>query len=99
MDVAHEPVGIDTFALDVSPYGVRGCAGNVSEWCDDVWVSDPASVGGYVAGSADDAPVRRVVRGGSFRDEAKDARVGSRRALRQEQADAAVGFRLVRSLP
>ncbi|MFT6147118.1 MAG: serine/threonine-protein kinase [Myxococcota bacterium] len=98
MEVAHEAVGIDVFENDKSPYGVRGCAGNVSEWCGDVWVSDPAVGGGFVFGAPDEAPVRRVVRGGSFRDEATNARVGARRALRQEQVDAAVGFRLVRSL-
>lgn len=98
MEVAHEPVVVDAFPNDISPYGVRGCAGNVAEWCADEWVADPAAASRFVAHSPEATPTRRVVRGGSFRDPAKDACVGSRRALGQEQSDEAIGFRLVRSI-
>ena len=97
-EVAHEPVGVNAFPADVSPYGVIGCAGNVGEWCDDVWMSEDAlgaDVAARVEASVDE---RRVVRGGSFRHEARQAWVGARRGLREGQTDNAVGFRLVSSL-
>ena len=33
------PVGVGGFETDVSPYGVRGMAGNVSEWVSDIRVA------------------------------------------------------------
>ncbi len=31
------PAVVDSFPVDVSPYGVRGTAGNVEDWCSDGW--------------------------------------------------------------
>ena len=36
------PQVVDTYPLDVSPYGVRGLGGNVLDWCVDVWTKDGA---------------------------------------------------------
>jgi len=33
------PIEVDSFAKDISPYGVRGMAGNVSEWVSDTRVA------------------------------------------------------------
>ena len=42
---------VSEFPVDASPYGVRGLAGNVMEWCEDYYSHDSAW---------------RVIRGGSF---------------------------------
>ncbi|MEL6349239.1 MAG: bifunctional serine/threonine-protein kinase/formylglycine-generating enzyme family protein [Myxococcota bacterium] len=32
-----QPVAVDSFPVDESPYGVRGMAGNARDWCGDVY--------------------------------------------------------------
>lgn len=34
------PVKINSFAIDQSPYGVRGLGGNVQDWCYNDWTAD-----------------------------------------------------------
>ncbi|MCX7713043.1 MAG: SUMF1/EgtB/PvdO family nonheme iron enzyme [Chthoniobacterales bacterium] len=71
---------------DVSPYGVRGMAGNVSEWTDS-WDESP-SLGMKVP----------VIRGGNWQN--PDYRLTRRLLVRMaEQSDMALGFRLASSVP
>ena len=44
--------------------------GNVWEWCKDVWVEDYTEKS-RAAASADSASARRVIRGGSWRGDAR----------------------------
>ena len=88
------PVPVHQFPDDVSPFGVRGLAGNVRDWCADVHVA-PQAVEGRTPSST---LGRRVVRGGSFRLPLESARTTSRGALPATQGYVDVGFRLVRSL-
>jgi len=88
------PVPVNRFPDDVSPFGVRGLAGNVRDWCADVHVA-PQTVEGRTPSSS---LGRRVVRGGSFRLPLESARTTSRGALPATQGYVDVGFRLVRSL-
>ncbi|TNE89140.1 MAG: protein kinase [Deltaproteobacteria bacterium] len=83
-DGAPTPVDIDHFALDQSPYGVRGMAGNVAEWCDSTY-----------RGTGDEAP--RVIRGGHFDGAGELARCASRSFDMPDRCQMHVGFRLVRS--
>ncbi len=87
------PSPIQQFADDVSPFGVRGLAGNVRDWCADADVP-PTPIEGRTpsAGFA-----RRIVRGGSFRTPLDGARTTTRTALPASQGVPDVGFRLVRS--
>ena len=89
---------VDATPGDESPYGVRGLAGNVSEWCANPWrrAGPPLSGGRLVP---DDGPADfRVIRGGSYRSSARLCRLASRAAGRPDEAFSTVGFRLARSL-
>ncbi|MCO4743449.1 MAG: SUMF1/EgtB/PvdO family nonheme iron enzyme [Proteobacteria bacterium] len=83
-DQRPHPVSIDAFPFDVSPYGVRGMAGNTADWCSDVYRGDGAN-----------AP--RVIRGGHFDGASPEARCASRAFDVPDRALLHVGFRLVRS--
>ncbi len=61
---------VDSFPVDVSPYGVRGVAGNVTTWCLNPFSLDPPADDLLVAPSgapgADDPTIPRVGRGGAW---------------------------------
>ena len=78
------PAPVGGFVVDVSPYGVAGTAGNVSDWCTDV----PRG-----------APTFRAVRGGAFVTNQVLARVANRNRYVATRRDAYNGFRLMRHLP
>jgi formylglycine-generating enzyme required for sulfatase activity len=101
---AQNPLGTCTVSASVhdrSPYGVRGLAGNIRDWCADPWVAEaPASLeGSRGVQLADDEPVvgRRSVRGGSWRLPAEAARASARAGVQGDAGYPDVGFRLVRS--
>ena len=87
------PARVDAFPTDVSPYGVRGMAGNVREWCAEPFATVP-SHGRPSSGLS----TRRVVRGGSFRLPLEAARCAVRSGLPASSGFVDVGVRLVRSL-
>ncbi len=83
----------------VSPYGANDMAGNVMEWCQDWYSRD------YYAGSprknpkGPDAGAYRVLRGGTFFEDAFDLRTYRRTAAWPSfQAHRMIGFRLARDL-
>ncbi|MBI3725822.1 SUMF1/EgtB/PvdO family nonheme iron enzyme [bacterium] len=78
---------VDAFALDRSPYGVRGCAGNVREWVRE---GD---------GSRDEHAALRITRGGAWHDPPEAARVTFRDALPARDVANGVSFRAVASPP
>ncbi len=61
---------IDSFPIDVSPYGVRGVAGNVTTWCLNPFSLDAPEgdllVAPEGAPGADDPTIPRVGRGGAW---------------------------------
>lgn len=72
--------------------------GNVREWVADVWEDD------YAGASNDSGPRQgtsplRVVRGGSYRDQAEALHSSARMALPAGSADDQTGFRVVLDLP
>ncbi len=79
-----EPSG--SFALDVSPYGVRDLAGGIAEW-----VVPAASAPGRPGTMA-------ATRGGAWCDWRVDCAVGARRSYFIEERSARIGFRLVRDV-
>ncbi len=83
------PVG----AFPANGLGIFDMAGNVYQWCWD-WYQ-----GTYVAGTDPQGAANgteRVMRGGNFYDSAEMARVARRHSLPPGEANAGVGFRIVR---
>jgi len=84
------PVGLKA----PNPWGLYDVHGNIAEWC-----ADP--LGRYPTGELADyrgpaAGRLRVIRGGSFVDDAPDLRAAARDGFRSDARAAHVGFRLVR---
>ena len=78
-----------------SPYGASDMSGNLSEWVLDFYAPR------YYAAAPDDDPpgpptgVARVVRGGSWMDDAHVLRTSHRYLASPETASSAIGFRCV----
>lgn len=96
------PAPVGSMRADRSPFGVTDLAGNVAEWildyygeryepCKDSVCPDP-EVGRAPTG----APVRRVIRGGSWYRELEACRSAGRSYLDPDQIYGDVGFRCVR---
>jgi len=80
------PARVAEVATDQSPYGVHGLAGNVREWCLDVY--DPR------VSAASEALTERVLRGSAFFFGLLDAHV--RLPLAAGSRGDTIGFRLAR---
>ncbi|MCB9760610.1 MAG: SUMF1/EgtB/PvdO family nonheme iron enzyme [Alphaproteobacteria bacterium] len=94
------PVTIDRFPVDASPFGVRGLAGNASDWCADVFHEEGPPLDGDRVGPPEAGPpdVRRAMRGGSWLNDARRCRVAYRLGLPPAMRYADVSFRLVRPI-
>lgn len=98
------PVAVDEFPVDESPYGVRGLAGNVAEWCADEYRREgpPLADGLYAPPrglTADAPPCDRTVRGGCFFFDSFLLRAATRHNTSSVARDLSLGFRLARSYP
>lgn len=88
-----KPTAVDSFPEGASPYGVYNMAGNVWEWTAD-WY-DP----GYYAKAPNSNPTgpaggsRKVIRGGSFAEDAGDARTSNRASAAPGAGAIKIGFR------
>ena len=97
------PVVVDSYPIDVSVYGVRGMAGNLRDWCQDVFSKEvPPALGERVlkpSVSTDElaaAGPDRVFCGGSWYDSMRRVRAAYRRGISPSARDALLGFRLAR---
>ena len=101
----HEPrrAPIDAFPTDESPYGVRGLAGNVRDWCDNLFRRDgqPSDDRLVHATPTTDPPEPgpRVVRGGAWAAQPSLCHPAGRFAALPDGRYFFVGVRLVRSHP
>jgi serine/threonine-protein kinase len=88
-------------AADESPYGVRGLAGNVRDWCMDVWKHPGPPVEGNrlrLDAAFPDDPDFRAVRGGYWGSPLASSRCAARFGSRPGLCRLSVGARVVRSL-
>ncbi|MFO0758056.1 MAG: bifunctional serine/threonine-protein kinase/formylglycine-generating enzyme family protein [Byssovorax sp.] len=92
---------VTSHPFDEGPYGARGLAGNVRDWCINLWKHDgPPVVEGRLAidpAPADD-PGFRVVRGGAWPSSISYSRAAGRFACRPDDRRPVVGLRLGRSI-
>jgi formylglycine-generating enzyme required for sulfatase activity len=87
------PVG--SYPAGASPYGALDMAGNVSEWTHSAYKEYPYdSKDGREDVSAEEM-VRRVVRGGSFDEDAENVRCAHRLNYYPFHLNRTVGFRVV----
>ncbi len=95
------PSVVDTFPVDISPYGVRGMAGNSADWCMDSFLAGGGTIlSGRVSVVAEEktesAPGYRVLRGGGWFNAASELGAANRRYLDSSYRGFDISFRLVR---
>nr|MDQ3036098.1 formylglycine-generating enzyme family protein [Myxococcota bacterium] len=96
---ARRRVPVDSYPIDTSPYGARGMAGNVRDWCIEVWKADGPRLCDGVAqvdAAREDDPSPRAIRGGAWTSVVAFARCAGRFAAKPDEHFAVVGLRLVR---
>ncbi|AUX39591.1 protein kinase [Sorangium cellulosum] len=103
---SHEGVAgrrpVDDFPTDESPYGLRGAAGNVRDWCINAWKHEgPRIEGGVVVldAAGDDDTEFRAARGGAWSTSPNLCRLAGRLAGKPGDRFGGIGIRLSRSLP
>ena len=106
MRFSHEhdllPAAITDFPLDESPYGVRGMAGNVSDWTSTVYKKrGPLIEGGRLKlsdiGNGNERTAR-VLLGGHWYSDPVGTRISSRKDVPQTARINQFGIRLARSV-
>jgi len=95
---ATSPVG----SFPPNGYGLYDMAGNVIEWCWDLWASPYATGSPYLGGTNPTGAAgplyygERVVRGGHWGSDAVNARCANRSDFNTAYASSVMGFRCVR---
>jgi serine/threonine-protein kinase len=90
---------VSAYPTDVSPYGVRGMAGNVKDWCIDRWHIDGPRIDEGILQIDPEWPsgsTQRLIRGSAWISVAETMRLASRYAEEPTKRHGALGFRLVR---
>lgn len=84
----------------VNSFGVYDMSGNVWEWLEDCYHDDyvgaPTNGSAWIEGACN---AGRVLRGGSWKGDAKNVRVANRMGSAAVSRSNYIGFRLVRTLP
>lgn len=90
-----DPVSVEDYPTDCSPYGVRGLVGNVRDFCFDRYTKEGPT---EVRLDDRDAEGLRLVRGGNATSGASLVRPAARMAAPRERRFTMCGFRVARSL-
>ena len=103
MDRSHRgrllPADVGTFLVDESPYGVQDMAGNMQDWCMDVFVEDGPAAPSAREHAAEREGSLRVFRGGSWLFPESLLRTFVRGRLEPGYRGTQLGFRLARPYP
>jgi serine/threonine-protein kinase len=94
-------VPTDHYPTDVSPYGIRGMAGNVRDWCANTWRHEgPLMLNGVVQPdvAALEDPTLRALRGGAWLASPSLCRLAARFATLPTDRFGGLGFRLARAI-
>ena len=75
-------------------FGLFDMAGNVAEWAEDIYLLNAVQNGGL----ANENPIHRVIKGGSWAEYQYGAYCGSRSKLPENDASSRVGFRVAMTL-
>ena len=86
---------VGTFPMDESPYGVRGMAGNVYDWCLDDFSDEGPEIEGTAWHPRDGSSHLKVIRGGSWDSSEGKCRSAYRSSASTDTRSALMGFRLV----
>jgi formylglycine-generating enzyme required for sulfatase activity len=95
---ADSPLPVNDRSVNANGFRLRHMYGNVREWVADAWSPN------YRGAAADGTPyggggnAARVVRGGSYADDAYKLRSAARERLPVTSRDRKTGFRLVREV-
>ncbi|MEM6805035.1 MAG: SUMF1/EgtB/PvdO family nonheme iron enzyme, partial [Bacteroidota bacterium] len=85
--------------LKPNAWGLYDMSGNVKEWCYDLYGEFYYLASEGINPKGDKNYATRVVRGGSWLDDAMDCRIKGREYMYPSQELMMLGFRLARSLP
>ena len=88
---------VDAVEEDLSPYGARGMAGNVRDWCLDLYEREPGEPSFAAPSPGPDDLVN--LRGGAWSSAPAHARAAMRLASRPDRRLSALGLRLCRAWP
>lgn len=92
------PASVADFTADESPYGCRHMAGNVHEWCGNVYQPRVPIEGGRLVWPDVGDVETRAARGASWRSRGLEHALSQRQGLDPDSAEDRVGFRLARSI-
>ncbi len=94
-------MAVSDYASDESPFGVRGLAGNVRDWCINVWRLEGPTTHNrrlQIDPASPEDPDFRAIRGGTWGSALVNGRAAARFGGRPERWTLAVGIRVARSL-
>jgi serine/threonine-protein kinase len=100
---APSPAPVDSFPLDESPYGVRGVAGNASDWVTDAYQPLGPDLPDSRVIVVDPTPARHpaavgINRGGTYGAGAQSPHLAVRDVPSTDRMRPASGFRVARSV-
>lgn len=96
------PLSVQSFPTDVSPFGVRGMAGNISDWCLDIFRQEPPLLDALGRGVLEIPPEQsmeyRSNRGGCWIWSHRYSRAELRFSHGPLGRTAEIGFRILRPI-
>ena len=99
IDGPSHPCSVDAIPYDRSPYGVRGIAGNIRDWCQNRYISDAPLPNQSVQALVESEKPFQACRGGAFTGDTIYCESASRYGSPPSGRYSLVGFRLIRTPP